>query len=134
MNDEQIPFFNSKFYKNNYNEKEDIFNHFLSEKPIDNKYCCFHCLRKIPLFCCFFWIYFILLFILLIFLLLTFHYLINKLNEAINVKYFSKEIIDPIVNSNSNYTQSFNIRNKIMDDIILENKIYNLRNLLNFQI
>ena len=54
MNDEQIPFFNSKFYKNNYNEKEDIFNHFLSEKPIDNKYCCFHCLRKIPLFCCFF--------------------------------------------------------------------------------
>ena len=132
MNDEQIPFFNSKFYKNNYNEKEDIFNHFLSEKPIDNKYCCFHCLRKIPLFCCFFWIYFILLFILLIFLLLTFHYLINKLNEAINVKYFSKEIIDPIVNSNSNYTQSFNIRNKIMDDIILENKIYNLRIFIEF--
>ncbi len=100
MNDDHNPFFNSKFNKNDYLENEVLFNHFFSEKQIDNKCCCFHCIRKIPLFCCFFWIFFILLFILLTFLLITFHYLINKLNQAINVKYFSKEIIDPIVYSN----------------------------------
>ncbi len=127
MNDEHISFYNNKFNKNDDDEKEIFLNHFFSEKQIDNKFCCFNYISKIPLFCCFFWIFFILLFILLTFLLLTFHYLINKLNQAINVKYFSKEIINPIINSNLNYTQSFNIRNKIMDDIILENKIYNLR-------
>ena len=125
MNEEQTFFFSKEFDQNNFNEKENNAQ-FFSRKTNDNVCCCFLCLRKIPLFCCFFWIFFIFLLILLNFLYFTFLYLNKMLYEAINEKYFSREIIDPIINSNSNFSQYFNIRNKAMDDIILENKLLNL--------
>ena len=82
---------------------------------------------KIPLSCCFFMISFLFLLVLIAALLTTILLLIEELYVEINDIYITNYVIDPIINVKSNYTQSYNIRNEVLDDIYLESKISNLQ-------
>ena len=90
-----------------------------------NRCTCNICSR-IPLSCCFFMISFLFLLVLITALLVTILLLIEELYKEINDVYITNYVIDPVINEKSNYTQSYNIRNEILDDIYLESKISNI--------
>ena len=82
---------------------------------------------RIPLFCCFLTIIGCFLFVLIFALFLANYFMMKNLYSAINDNYFSKEIIDPIINRNANFTQAFNIRIKALDDVYLKSKLLNVK-------
>ena len=92
----------------------------------------FKCFNKISLNYCFFILIgiFLILFILIIFF--SVFILFNSLYKILYKKYFIKEIYDPIINSNSNFSHAFNMRNKALNDIILEFRLKNLEIISNF--
>ena len=51
----------------------------------------------------------------------------KSLYQEINDLYFTNFVIDPIINKKTNSTQSFNIKNEILDSIYLESKLTNMQ-------
>ena len=116
-----------KSQKNN-----DFLENFLNENSFllkESKNKCFMCLccTKIPLFLCFFMIAFLFLIILLTSFLIIGIYSMKSLYQEINDLYFTNFVIDPIINKKTNSTQSFNIKNEILDSIYLESKLTNMQ-------
>lgn len=60
------------------------------------------------------------------------HWLITRLYKAMQTNYFSKRIIEPLINRNANLTQAYNIRIKLLDDILLESRLSNIKYLMKF--
>ena len=101
-------------------------NSFLLKQSQSN--CCkCNCCTKIPLFLCFFLIASIFLIILLGAFLVTGIVLMKSLYKEINDLYFTNFVIDPIINKKTNSTQSFNIKNEVLDSIYLESKLTNMQ-------
>lgn len=92
--------------------------------------CCKCC--HIPLFFCFLLIIGFFLFFLIFSLFIANYFMMKMSFDAINNNYFSTEIIDPIINRNANFTQSFNARIKVLDEILLESKLYNMKYAIEF--
>ena len=92
--------------------------------------CCYCC--HIPLFLCFIIIIGFFLFFLIFSLFIANYFMMKLIFDAINNNYFSTEIIDPIINRNANFTQSFNTRIKVLDEILLESKLYNMEYAIEF--
>ena len=91
---------------------------------------CFCC--HIPLFCCLLVIIGFFLFFLIFALFIANYFMMKKIYDAINNNYFSKEIIDPIIDRNANFTQAFNVRIKALDELLLESKLYNMQYAIEF--
>ena len=51
----------------------------------------------------------------------------KSLYKEINDLYFTNFVIDPIINKKTNSTQSFNIKNEVLDSIYLESKLNNMQ-------
>ena len=111
---------------------DDFIENFLTEnsfllKESKNKcFICF-CCTKIPLSLCFFMIAFLFLIILLAAFLVIGIFLMKSLYKEINELYYTNFVIDPIINKKTNSTQSFNIKNQILDSIYLESKLTNMQ-------
>ena len=117
----------------NYNNNKSLLN--LEKNELNNNNnnnIFFKCFNKISLHYCFFILIgiFLILFILIIFFSVFILY--NSLYKTLYKKYFIKEIYEPIINSNSNFSHAFNIRNKALNDIILEFRLKNLEIISNF--
>ena len=119
---------------NNEEEKKDAaFIENIFQKPTallkdaKKKICGCKICTKIPLPLCFFMIAFLFLFVLLSSFFIAAIILMRALYKEINDLYFTNFVIDPIINKKTNKTQSFNIRNEVLDDIYLESKLSNLQ-------
>ena len=122
----------TKEEEKNCKKNNDFLENFLNENSFllkESKNKCFICLccTKIPLFLCFFMIAFLFLIILLASFLIVGIYLMKSLYQEINDLYFTNFVIDPIINKKTNSTQSFNIKNEILDSIYLESKLTNMQ-------
>ena len=96
-------------------------------KESQNNCCKCNCCTKIPLFLCFFMIASIFLIILLGASLVVGILLMKSLYNEIKDLYFTNFVIDPIINKKTNSTQSFNIKNEVLDSIYLESKLTNMQ-------
>ena len=112
---------NNDFIENFFNE-----NSFLLKESKNKCFVCL-CCTKIPLFFCFFMIAFLFLIILLTSFSIIGIYLMKSLYQEINDLYFTNFVIDPIINKKTNSTQSFNIKNEILDSVYLESKLTNMQ-------
>lgn len=74
----------------------------------------------------------ILCLVLVILLFLCDYILVDHLYNAIQINYFSKKIIEPMIDRNANLTQAYNIRIKSLKDILLESRLINIKILLEF--
>ena len=115
-------------------KKEDFaFIENIFQKPSDflkdakKKICNWKICTKIPLSLCFFMIATLFLVVLLGSFFITAIILMKSLYKEINELYFTNFVIDPIINKKTNKTQTFNIRNEVLDEIYLESKLYNLQ-------
>ena len=116
----------------NFQNNQAFIDNMLSEnsfllKESQNNCCKCICCTKIPLFLCFFMIAAIFLIILLGAFLVTGILLMKSLYKEINDLYFTNFVIDPIINKKTNSTQSFNIKNEVLDSIYLESKLTNMQ-------
>ena len=119
---------------NEEGKKEDFaFIENIFQKPSDflkdakKKICNWKICTKIPLSLCFFMIATLFLVVLLGSFFITAIILMKSLYKEINELYFTNFVIDPIINKKTNKTQTFNIRNEVLDEIYLESKLYNLQ-------
>ena len=117
---------------NNHQDNNEFIENILSEntflfKESNNKLCKCNVCTKIPLFFCFFIIASLFLVILLSSFLIIGIFLMKSLYKEINDLYFTNFVIDPIINKKTNSTQSFNIKNEVLDSIYLESKLNNMQ-------
>ena len=119
---------------NEEGKKEDFtFIENIFQKPSDflkdakKRICKWKICTKIPLSLCFFMIATLFLVVLLGSFFITAIILMKSLYKEINELYFTNFVIDPIINKKTNKTQTFNIRNEVLDEIYLESKLYNLQ-------
>ena len=117
---------------NNHQDNNEFIENILSEntflfKESNNKLCKCNICTKIPLFFCFFIIASLFLVILLSSFLIIGIFLMKSLYKEINDLYFTNFVIDPIINKKTNSTQSFNIKNEVLDSIYLESKLNNMQ-------
>ena len=117
---------------NNRQDNNEFIENILSEntflfKESNNKLCKCNVCTKIPLFFCFFIIASLFLVILLSSFLIIGIFLMKSLYKEINDLYFTNFVIDPIINKKTNSTQSFNIKNEVLDSIYLESKLNNMQ-------
>ena len=117
---------------NNHQDNNEFIENILSEntflfKESNNKLCKCNICTKIPLFFCFFIIASLFLVILLSSFLIICIFLMKSLYKEINDLYFTNFVIDPIINKKTNSTQSFNIKNEVLDSIYLESKLNNMQ-------
>ena len=96
-------------------------------KDAKKKICNLGICTKIPLSLCFFIIASLFLMVLLGSFFITALLLMKSLYKEINELYFTNFVIDPIINKKTNKTETFNIRNEVLDEIYLESKLYNLQ-------
>ena len=96
-------------------------------KDAKRKICNWKICTKIPLSLCFFMIATLFLIVLLGSFFITAILLMKSLYKEINELYFTNFVIDPIINKKTNKTETFNIRNEVLDEVYLESKLYNLQ-------
>ena len=96
-------------------------------KDAKRKICKWKICTKIPLSLCFFMIATLFLIVLLGSFFITAILLMKSLYKEINELYFTNFVIDPIINKKTNKTETFNIRNEVLDEVYLESKLYNLQ-------
>ena len=107
---------------NNYNQL--FLNLEKNEEINKNKF--YICFNRISLHYCFFILIGIFLIVFILIIFFSIFILFNNIYKTLYKKYFIKEIFEPINNSNSNLSHAFNIRNKALNDIILESRLKNL--------
>ena len=117
---------------NNHQDNNEFIENILSAntflfKESNNKLCKCNICTKIHLFFCFFIIASLFLVILLSSFLIIGIFLMKSLYKEINDLYFTNFVIDPIINKKTNSTQSFNIKNEVLDSIYLESKLNNMQ-------